>query len=383
MATSQATAQTTPAAGPARPRPNRSQFRRLLFRLLAAGLGIAVALLIIEIGLRILGWVPPGYYQNGNSPFPLRSLNPEGGFGRESPGPGRNRSFDFDVPIHISLHGFRERDLIPKAEGEWRIGLFGDSFATGQGVAKAERFGEVWFEVVGDRFPKTTLWNFGSPATGAWQSAAFLATGANEFELDEVILALFAGNELQDNASWAELRELNSAELRRYDTSPRFSHLRTWLRNNSRVGIFVWSNILSLAQANRAWYSDSGESLASRWVHTDRALAAFKAAAGDRPFTIWYLPSHAEWDDNVWQSIKDRHGFRDDDRFAVRNRIKEWAEAQDVPFVDCTPLFKGKSAEDLKFDLDPHWNANGHKLVGEGLAAIPRSSYHLRRSLDD
>ena len=192
------------------------------------------------------------------------------------------------------------------------------------------------------------------------------------------MLALFAGNELQDNASWAALRNLSSEELRRHDTTPRYSRLRTWMRNNSRFATFLWFNILSLAHANRAWYSDSGESLAERWSHTERALAAFKDAAGDRPFTIWYLPSHAEWDDATWESIKERQGFGESDRFAVADRIRAWAESNDVPLIDCTPLFTGESVEELKFSIDPHWNAKGHKLVGTGLAANTLSSYRLR-----
>ncbi len=353
--------------------------RRVFFRLVAMGVGLAVALLAVEIGLRIMGWVPPGYFQDGKGPLPIRSLNAEGGFGRDFSGPGRNRSFDYDIPIYINKYGFRERELVPKARGEWRIGLFGDSMTTGQGVVDADRFGEIWFDGVRDKLPNTTLWNFGSPATGAWQSADFLATGADDSELDEVILALFAGNELQDNAAWAPLRDLSSAELRRHDTSPRFSRLRTWLRMNSRLAIFVWSNIMSLTQANRAWYADSGESLAERWIHTEHGLDAFKEAAGDRPFTIWYLPSHAEWDDEVWASIKERHGLQDSDRLIVRERIKEWADANNVPIADCTPVFAGKSIENLKFAIDPHWNADGHRIVGEGLAAILQSSYHLNQ----
>ncbi|MHC4107635.1 MAG: hypothetical protein ACYSTY_06070 [Planctomycetota bacterium] len=380
MAASQITAPTTPTPGTApggKPR-KRSRLRRVFFRLVAMGCGLAVALLAVEIGLRIWGWAAPGYYHDGKGPLPIRTLNAEGGFGREFPGPGRHRSFEFDVPIYVNQHGFRERDLVPKAEGEWRIGLFGDSMTAGHGLLKDERFGEIWFDAVKDHLIDTTLWNFGSPAAGTWQSSTFVATGADAFELDEIVLALFAGNELQDNASWAQLRDLNSAELRQHDTTPRYSRLRTWLRHNSRFATFVWYNILSLAQANRAWYSDSGESLAERWPHTESALNAFKEAVGDRPFTIWYLPSHAEWDDAVWESIKEKQSFQDSDRFAVANRVKAWAEVNGASLIDCTPLFAGQSVEDLKFPIDPHWNAKGHKLVGTGLAATTLSSHRLR-----
>ena len=374
MATSHTSA---PDAGTPHP-AKRSRLQRVAFRLLAMGGGFAVALLAVEIGLRLWGWEAPGFYQNGKGPFPIRTLNAQGGFGRAFPGPGRQRSFDFDVPTYINKHGFRERELVPKAEGAWRIGLFGDSFATGHGVLQGQGFDEVWFEAVRSKIPKASLWNFGSGGAGAWQMAAFLDGGARVYELDEVILALFAGNELQDNASWAKLRQLSSAELDKHDVTPRYSRLRTWVRNNSRFATFVWFNILSMAHANRAWYSDSGESLAERWSHTERALAAFKDAAGDRPLTIWYLPSHAEWDDAIWESIKKKQGFGESDRFAVADRIKAWARSNDVPLVDCTPLFAGRSVEDLKFPIDPHWNAKGHRLVGTGLAANRHSCYRLR-----
>ncbi len=59
-------------------------------------------------------------------------------------------------------------------------------------------------------------------------------------------------------------------------------------------------------------------------------------------------------------------------------RIKAWAESNDVPLIDCTPLFTWQPVENLKFSIDPHWNAKGHKLVGTSLAANTLSSYRLR-----
>ncbi len=164
MAVSQTTAETGSAVGPA-PRRRRSLFKRILFRLITSGLGLAVALVAVEVALRIWGWPSPGYYQDGDGPLPIRTTNAEGGFGRAFPGAGRLRHFDYDVPFCINRHGFRERDLVPKAQGERRIGLFGDSMTAGWGVLKAERFGEIWFNAVKDRLPNTTLWNFGSPGS--------------------------------------------------------------------------------------------------------------------------------------------------------------------------------------------------------------------------
>lgn len=232
-----------------------------------------------------------------------------------------------------------------------------------------------------EKLPNATLWNFGAPWCGTWQNADFLAAGAEEYELDEIILAVFGGNELQDNARWSKLRHMSRAELRKHDERGR--GLRRWLRNHCRVATFVWIKVVrALASRNPRGYVTSLQEVTTVWPHTQRALTAFQEAVGDRPFTIWYLPNIAEWDDAVWQSYKGTFDLRDSERFALRDRIAEWAAANNIPMVNTTVWLAGKSLGDLKLPVDPHWNAKGHQLVGVGLSATSRSSYHLRRNHD-
>jgi hypothetical protein len=82
---------------------------------------------------------------------------------------------------------------------------------------------------------------------------------------------------------------------------------------------------------------------------------------------ILYLPGQVEWDDAAWQHIQAQLHLADDERFLVRNAVKDWAEKHDVPFVDTTTSLRScQSAAQCVFPTDPHWTAYGHKLVADG-----------------
>ena len=181
-------------------RRRRSRGRALLLRLIVLGLGLAMGLVFAEIGLRVAGWPVVGNLIDGQRASTTQRGGADGsayrGLGREL----RLVHFDYDVRYTLNRHGFVEREPAPKGAGERRIGLFGDSFTMGMGVQVSERFGDVWFAQTRERLPPgTTLWNFGMAGTGTLQQAALLGGAAREYELDELVLAFYSGNDVTDN----------------------------------------------------------------------------------------------------------------------------------------------------------------------------------------
>ena len=127
----------------------------------------------------------------------------------------------------------------------------------------------------------------------------------------------------------------------------------------------------------------SASSLRDMWSVTDKALVRFLAVAGERPLTIWYLPAWHEWDEQRWQLLKGANGRGDADRFLIRDLLQNWAGQNGVTFVDLTPLLRHWAACEVKFPVDGHWKAEGHRIVAEGLAGNPESCRRLGRGASD
>ena len=135
------------------------------------------------------------------------------------------------------------------------------------------------------------VWNFGSPLAGTGHCAAALDGVAREYGLDEIILAIYGGNELQDNRRWTRIE----SALDRVSDEKGQGGLRVWLRANSRLAGFLWITVVrSLAGAEPSSVN-SRAVVEELWPHTEQALEELLAAAAGRPVTIWYIPNVIEW----------------------------------------------------------------------------------------
>jgi len=151
---------------------------------------------------------------------------------------------------------------------------------------------------------------------------------------------------------------------------------RNSLRNRSRAAGFLYVR-LSRGLAKREVRVPTADDLPRDWPATERALQAFLAAAGTRPVSIWYLPATTEWDDRVWSAAQSKLGLAPRDRYAIRDAVRDWAEAQGVPFLDLTAALAGRDSKVLCYKHDGHWNAAGHAIVADAL--IARAASHRPR----
>lgn len=390
---------------PARSQRSSPRLRRAARALVRASfapvvvlLGLAVSVVLGELALRAIGWRMPGMYDAEGTLHEPRDL--DGRRGVYPPGPGSLVHFDFDVEWSINRHGFREREPYPPAPGVWRIGVFGDSFTEGWGVAVEERFTDRWFEQVRDRLGDAELWNFGASHTGAGRQGDFLQGVAAGYELDEVVLALYAGNELRDNWRWARAAEREGRKLASLDGSHladgnvrlppmsarrpdrRLARARAWIAEHSRVAMLLWFHYAS-AIVNRVAPGEVGGArrIDRQWVATEQALDHFLAAAAGRPVTLWYVPTRTEWDDAYWRRVAPRPELAAT-RDRLRERVRRWCVARGVELVDGTPWLRGLPPEAVKFPIDGHFSPAGHALYARGLVESGRAAWRLRAGRD-
>jgi hypothetical protein len=324
---------------------------------------VVAALVLAEIVLRIFGWPAPGFYVNGHGPMKLRSPGQNGGAFPPS-ATGELRHYDYDVECRVNKYGFRDSEVPPKQPGEWRIGILGDSFTAGVGVKQQERFTDIFREALRRRRPNVTVWNLGAPLCGTACEAEMLNRVDGDYQLDEVVLAFYGGNDLEDNSAWYESESRRSPG----EDEGLTSSAKGWLREHSRVATFVWVNAIRAAATFRPPGVFTESELAREWPDTDRSLRRLQNLIGSRRLTVLYLPSTPEWSEVVWQEVRRRYGTSDEARHLVRNALKEWSNQHSLQFIDGTDwLQKCSSLGECVFPVDPHWNARGQLLVAQGL----------------
>ncbi len=334
--------------------------------MLAVVFGLLALLVVCEMILTVVNWPIPGLYVDDAGPQPLLPATENGGAWRGYEGTARLRHWDYDVALEINSHGFRERQLTPKARGTWRIGVFGDGLAAGRGVKLTERFVDVWRVSAGLR--SEDVYNLASTNAGTAANAAFFRKYGHAYGLDELIVALYGGDELADNRAYPAVTGRTDEQLRAAEAN-RPLGLRGWLRRHFKTAGFFWVKGLSaLARANDHTIP-TAQVLARDWPHTEAALQTIRATAGSRPMTIWYLPPLAELSDTVFREHQTSRGLQDHDRHALLERIRAWATRHNVRVIDLSPAFEKLDVEALHFETDGGWTAEAHAIVGRYLAA--------------
>lgn len=341
----------------------RSRIKVWVFRLVSAVFGFSIALFASEMMLRVAGWPSPGLYVDGEGPIALRAAGENGGTFPPNTR-GELRHYDYSVEWNTNSFGFRDPEITAKKSGEWRIGFLGDSFTAGIGVRQQDRFSDLFGAALLKSQPNTSVWNLGAPLCGTACEAAMLTHANQVYQLDEIVLAFFGGNDLEDNAAWfTRDRAKERTEAAVTSSSP-----KDWLRQHSRLATFLWINVIRGWATFRPPVTYSQADLDRYWPDTERALRVLQGAVGSRRLTILYLPSQPEWDDEAWRLMRSRYRAAEDARYLVRDAVADWSRREGVQFLDATNWLRQCSpASECIHPVDPHWNAKGHFLVGRGL----------------
>jgi len=349
-----------------------SRLKRAFPNILVVVVTVIICLVMAEGILRLTAWPAPGLEINGRGPIALRQPGANGG--AFPPGTvGRLRHYDYDVSWAVNSQGFRDRELTPKQPGEWRIGVLGDSFAAGFGVEQPQRFPELWYEATKRDHPRVTLWNLASPLCGTICETDIFNGVGQRYELDEVLLVFYGGNDVEDNFEWVT----HPGKQDPYSGLSRSVRTRQWIREHSRLTTFIWINAIRAFSTVKPPGIYSQADLTRYWPYTAEALGKLKQSMGSRRFTILYLPALPEWDGTSWRQVSESTGAAQGGRSLVKQALKEWAQQEKIDFIDSTAwLGQCRVATDCTFPTDGHLNVRGHAIIGNELAAAWKSAAH-------
>ncbi len=307
--------------------------------------------------------------------------------------------------IHIQTNslGYRDREAVEVVDGQkLRVLFLGDSFTWGDEVRLEERFTSLLEASCGlhcDLLPPIHAINKGIIGYGTAQSFLQYVLAREADRSDLVILGLFTGNDLSDNAA---VDSPSGPRPRLIRCDPESARQELCLEGvpvppvvdwpahrliNPRGRIartFGWSGVIALASQRRA-----PQYLIEKWSadDTEEALNAL-------PFPVVERTSEAAIEDRIGQLEAILGGLdrtiRGDGRaFGVLvfpsarvyagdagDELRDYREilgvldGLDIPFVDYYEHTKRSPWEDLFFGIQDHWQPSGHQEAAKLLRLL-------------
>jgi hypothetical protein len=347
---------------PSKGDPERVAPRRWARRLLPLAFGLAVALILVELGSRLLiqrgvvAALPPTH---GHEDF-WWPEHPELGAWKL---PNASGTLRVCGPVRYRTNDVGARDPVrPRRADGPRVVILGDSFMEGYGVEAARR--------VSDRLERRTgipHLNFAMSSFGPYQQVLAYRSVAKQFEHDAVIFSILPANDFFD-LDIGLVREMPDQtyvyrpylvgappEFVRFDL--RESRLRRFLRRHT------WSGNAALAGA-LAWRMrryQEGDSFAYRF--NDRQATLLEA-------TLRMLMREAEGRRVVVVIVPTLTELRDYERFGpsrLEAQLRKLGDGIGFRVVDLTPGMAARPRDWTRYYLpcDYHWSVYGHHVAAE------------------
>lgn len=387
------------------------KFKRILAKFCLVLLSALVSVFLCDWVLAALGYpsVPPEYSGHPSNYEEVR------------------HNIEFDYVFHTNSQGLRYREIpLEKTPGTRRIFVSGDSFTEGDGVSDENRFTNL----LETEFKEISVINGGLAGAGPLQYGKFFLDVAPRYSPDGLLICVFV-NDIADTWEDESTPKILDAPPRSivgrlagtlwpriYSQIKGFILRREYLsrtHTNDFVGTIThearargiseqeienWrqhlpkdlvdasnrhefeASILSLGLLYPDYWIDSIDISTDRarkkWNNMSAILSRVVERGKDQnvesavvliPSKFQYNPKcHAPSDPYI------AAGTKVDPKWLVteteiQRRMRQWAEAAGVPFLDLTPVFREavKSDTGLDFVHDLHWTPRGHRVAADAI----------------
>lgn len=373
--------------------------RWILTRLVMAAGGVAVALLLAELALRVLGVSYFRVHLFDEHVGAVRPPNVSGWYTQEG------RAF-----IRTNSAGLRDREhTLAKPPNTFRIAVLGDSFAEALTLPQEKAFWALIERDLGPSCPSlggrnVEVINFGLSGYGTAQELLTLRHRAAAYAPDAVLLAFYVGNDVEDNS-----KQLSAEQLRPFfvhkdgqlalDDSftrlPEFQSRRTAFADFLYGTLIPNVRLLQLVNEARASIYLAGADATGpggptvfnpptdpRWVEawsvTDDLLVMTREEAASRGarFLVAVIaePHQALPDPAARAAFAQKVGVADLDY--PQSHLIALGQRTGIAMLDLLPPFRTEAQRrgaplygypGEEYGLG-HWNADGHALAAETIA---------------
>ena len=376
-----------------------SRRRRLLMAVCALTLATLGALVIAEVGLRMLWDRPsetptmqlfdgPTYYYN-NDALQCQLPRPD----VQGVHPGFNAAFSTNSQ---GLRGDREF-IVPKPAGVKRVVVLGDSFAWGYGVENDE----IFTSRLGEQFPDVEVVNLGVIGFHLRSEIAYLKHTGLRYKPDVVLLAVCQNDIKRHRASSSPAGQVapSPSQPIRDDTKQTVSRLRG-LKESLRTYSYTYALVQqgvnrnkSLAQlmirvglkeelagfdqlddnlhASLKRYPPQVEAAMEMYLEDLRELKVFLDEQGIA-LIVALIPALQTVDGRALDASISytKYDASDFDLDKAYQRIAEHAEGMGIAVINPVQAFRDQIAQGdvLYLPRDMHFNAAGHQRFAERIA---------------
>ena len=367
--------------------------------------GVVFALLVGEMGLRIVGYSNPNFYQADLDLGLALRPGAEGLYQKEG-----------KAYIKINSDGLRDVEHSLNKPGEvLRIAILGDSYSEGIQVPMEQLFWKIVEKRLtecGLSNKKVEVINFGVSGYGTGRELIMLRKKVLQYNPDVVLLAFLTGNDIRDNSkilnqiNYFPYFNLQDGQLildKSFQTDPGFN------RRNGKAAqiLYEWINHIRLLQLandvrqnlplalkktqqkeqkpkdskhksgldDHVYFPPVTNEWRNAWEVTEALIKEINMEVknNNAAFMIVTLSNGIQVnpDINARNAFKERTGIKD--LFYPDKRIQSFAEENDIPVLLLAPEFLKMAEKDQVYFHGfentemggGHWNSDGHKLAGE------------------
>ena len=273
--------------------------------------------------------------------------------------------------------GLRSAELGTKLADETRVLAIGDSFTLGLAVNDEETFAAHLNTALGEQ---VTVMNAGVPGYGTEQATGLMRRLVPQTEADIVLLTVYTGNDLRDNARWAKSPGLPSQPPAVVEPPPpERSGLLKALARTSRVVAYVlmWSDLKAAESDFRiAEFKDEILPFAGRdhlnplMPPTRSAIQRFSDGCRElrvRCGVALVPPAYVVHPERLKRTFE---AFGLDPSTAdtdMPQRMVRSAVSHPMPVIDLTQALQEGADRSPYLVFDPHFSAEGHDIVADAL----------------
>jgi hypothetical protein len=295
---------------------------------------------------------------------------------------------------------------IPKPPGKDRVVLVGDSFTFGYGVEQNETFATRWQERIDPRRERIELVNAGFASGFTLDTHyVFLREVGIALSPDRTVVGICLSNDLDDlgKTKWRISDGTLASVTKLADFVPPWlsEMVPLWMKKSGLLN-FARSGLLQQLRTRNASAGPPPNLTSVCTLEEEPYRAPPRPAQAVSPLAVvdeaaanWPPAERARWVARAWSAHAREKGYRLTFLFipdrqevqgmateatirrmlGVRKAFTDAAAAAGIEVLDPTLDMRARwcaTRQPLYFDIDGHWNANGHRFIAEWLG--PRVS---------
>lgn len=298
---------------------------------------------------------------------------------------------EFTTDLAISPQGVRDDDPIgPKAPGEKRIVILGDSLVLSVQVGLPDTFGKQLERTlqVEDPSHQWRVINAGVQGYGPVDEYLFYHHVASAFEADLVLIVVFVGNDAVEAHDKAVSLDTGTAMVAEGAADVAGTRIRRLVRSsmvlqNARMRWDLLKSRLEGPGAERpltSYLAEPPPDVVNGLAVSRRAfgLIASEAAARHARTALILMPARFQTDDADYERLREvvTAGGGTLERDAATDRFRDAIAPLGLPTLDLLPVLRAEpNRAELFFQRNVHLTPRGHWVVGNALARFVSGTF--------